>query len=179
MADYFLSALAIRYDGTNATAVCNAVNAVNAQLGTFLGWETPTCVEDAGVITITTSPFIPPKILSTGQWLALENSALAVYDHPVFQALHKRHQPNITTVGVKDVPGIAALGSVNVDVDLPLAFSATNAYQAKAYLVGASGPLTIGATTKLDVDTVRVRVDAALVYVSGAQVLVVATGDPA
>jgi hypothetical protein len=179
VADFFVSALALRYDGTNGAAICAAVNTINAQLGTFLGWDTPTCVETAGVIDITTSPFVPPKVVATGQWIALENSALVVYDNPVFQALHRRNQPNITTVASANVPGIAALGSVNVDVNLPLAFSGTGAYTATASLVGANANLSVGAITKLDVDTVRVRVDAALVYVSGAQVLVVATGDPA
>jgi len=177
--DFFVSALALRYDGTNATAICNAVNAINAQLGTFLGWDTPTCVESAGTITITTSPYIPPKVVANGQWIALENSALVVYDNPVFQALHKRNQPNITTVAVANVPAIAALGSANVDVNLPLAFSGTAGYTATASLVGAFAGLSVGAITKLDADTVRVQVNAALVYIAGAQVLIVATGDPA
>lgn len=181
MADYLLIALAIRYDGTNGAAVTNALNQANAQLGTILGWSDLTIVEDTNLhtITIQTNPFSGPYVLASGQWISLEQGALAVYDHPVFQAAHRRNQPNITTVAVKDVPAIAALGSANVDVNLPLAFSATNAYQAVAYLVGALTGLSVGPITKLDADTVRVRVDSVPAFTAGAQVVVVATGDPA
>jgi len=179
--DFFVAAQAIRYDGTNAAAVNTFVQTANAQVGAYLGWENPTVTESAGVLTVTTRPpeWALPLQVATGQWLVLEDSRFQAFDHPVFTALHRRNQPNITTVGVAPIPGIAALSNVQVNVDLPLAFSATGAYQATAYLVGATAGISIGLVGKLDVDTVRVRVDATVAFSGSAQVLVVATGDPA
>lgn len=184
MTDFFVAAQAIRYDGTNGAAVCNFVQTVNTQLGTFLGWTMPTCVEDPITHTIAISNPIGGIIsggltVAQGQWLVFEGSQLAVFDNPVFQALHRKHQPNLTAVAAVPVPGIAALSSAQVEVNLPFAFSGTGAYTAQAYLVGATAGIAIGAVQKFDADTVRVRVDAALAFTGSAQVLVVATGDPA
>lgn len=174
---------AILYDGSNAAAVIDWIEAYNAQYGVQLGWtfEGASLNQD-GSIDIT--PFYP-NVVQVGEWLVFTQSSINVHTGDSFEVNFSNLTATdlaidaATVVGVADVPGPLLLGaSIPVDVTLSSAFMDTS-YAATAFLVGAKAPLTVGTITKLNASTVRVQVSAGLAYTAGAQVVVAAYGDVA
>lgn len=156
----------VLYDGTNGTAIQGLFPSgnfvINSDNGTTLAFHY------LGVsYTVTSGNYI---VTANGGHVQAVYAAADVTDLLSFIQI-----PKASAIGVKPVPSILLNQSATVDVDLTRDMADTS-YDAQAFLVGAVGSLTVTSADPLDVNTIRVVVQAGLAYVSGAQLVVVAHG---
>lgn len=159
--------LAIQYTGGNGTAVADAVDGtVISDSGTVLVFELP----NNDQFTLNLNYWYVWQLTPDVSTVGLLSNGDYLERYLVFPS-----SSAATAVGAKTVPALLLGASTNVDVDLSRSMADTS-YTPSAFLVGAAGQLSVTAVAVLDVNTIRVTVQAALAYAAGAQVVAVAHG---